>query len=237
MASDYDPIDPEALPEGTVSEQSVRAELSAIESLLSGATGTDNYLEAIVRNQRIQMLQSGVKSAFGPSSPEEIPAGVLGRAIEKINEQQTGDVLFDIGGSKRVYTFRSTEDIDDGDQVRVLEDGRIEELENESAAAGNTLSEIIEGSQTLTNDNFKNISWGFRASAITIVNDTAETATNPVDFEIRFKDPDEEASNITVTPDDRTLSLSGVDGIGAKSVWVRQVNDDENRDVRVIAVE
>lgn len=237
MASDFEPIDPEALPEGAVSEQNVKAELSAVESLLSGVTGSDDYLEAIVRNQRVQLLQSGVTSAFGPSRAEEIPAGVLGRAIETINEQQTGEVLFEIGGSKRVYTYRSTEDINDGDQVRVRDDGLIELLENESAAAGNTLSQIVQGQQTLTNDNFTNISWGFRASAITVVNDTAQTATNAVTFEIRFKDPDKAASNITITPDDRTLSLSGVNGIGASSVWVRQVNGNENRDVRVIAVE
>jgi len=235
MSTDYDPIDPEMLPEGTASERVVREELTAVESLLSSATGTDEYLEAIVRNQRVQLMQSG--GSFGPPAAGSIPTGVLGTTLETINEQQTGDVLFDIAGTKRVYTFRSDEDIAEGQTIRVRDDGLIELLENQSAAEGNTLSSIFSGEQTLTSDSFTNISWGFRASTVTVINDTAETANSPVTFELRFKDPDESASDITLTPDDRSISLSGTNGIGAKSVWLRQTDADEDRRVRVIAVE
>lgn len=125
---EFEPIDAEALPEGAVSEQRVKRELSIVEALTSGASSSDNYLEAIVRNQRIRMLQSGIESVFGPSEADNIPTGVLGTAAQTINDGQVGDVVFTIGGTKRVYKMRADDSLDPGDTIEVIESGVVEKF-------------------------------------------------------------------------------------------------------------
>lgn len=126
MPDDYAEIDDEALPEGTASARRVQSELNIIEQILSGGSSTDNYLEAIVRNQRAQMVQSGIESVMGPSSPDNIPSGVIGYTVESIPNGQSGDVVFDIGGTRRSYTMRADGSVGAGTQIRSVGDGVFE---------------------------------------------------------------------------------------------------------------
>lgn len=134
MPDDYAEIDSEALPEGTASERRVQSELNIIEQILSGGSSTDNYLEAIVRNQRVQMVQSGIESVMGPSSSDNIPRGVIGYTIDSIPNGQSGDVVFDIGGTRRSYTMQADGSVGAGTQIRSLGDGVFEEYSGGAAS-------------------------------------------------------------------------------------------------------
>lgn len=229
-------IDSTRLAEGAVSSQQVENELGLAESLLSRATSTDEYLEAIVRNQRAGLLQSGVSNVFGPRTGQDIPPGVLGTALEALNEQQTGEVLFNISGTERVYVMRATEDIAGGRTVRVTPDGEVELLDNELAAQGTTLSRYFSDEVSVNGNKFRNVEWDFRASTVTVVNLAADAGIDST-VEVRFGDPDIDVDNIEIAPDDRSLTFAGVNGVGASKLWFRSQDSTAGHEVKFIVVE
>mgnify|MGYP000450400486 CR=1 FL=1 len=104
----------------------IRSELNVVEQLTAGASAVDEYLEALVRLQMVQInsTQLGTnKAAFGGIDTQDLPEGFAGIALEDIPAGKTGSALFDISGSRLVTEVDAiTTDVTQDDVVRIIQD-------------------------------------------------------------------------------------------------------------------
>jgi len=107
--------------------QDVREHLNIIERLVSGASSSDEYFEAIIRNQAmmIQLMEGG-----GASVPEigsfGVPENTAGIAIQGASENDLAEFLYKTDGRTVVDNFEAASDIDDGEVATVNSGGRLE---------------------------------------------------------------------------------------------------------------
>lgn len=221
-----------------VSVNDVEEQLNVIEKALSDISPGDNFARAILENQRTMLVQStsggGGVSALALNGVSDLSEGVVGTAMETFNENAYGDVLFSLSGTDRIMQARAGEDIIEGDSVYVVgENDVVETVENQGATEGNRRSQLASEEITVASDSYKEVSWDFSASVLSVIIDTESV-------EVRIVDPDEddEGDDITIKPSDGKLTLSGSNGVAVNRFWIRlKDGTSADQEVRYIAVE
>lgn len=104
-------------------------ELNFIENALNQLSGGDEYLEAILQNQRLQllwMLQQQATGAIPASMAEdgftdqELPLNAIGIANGRIYENDTGRATFQLQGSVFSSQVKTLDEVTSGTPVRVV---------------------------------------------------------------------------------------------------------------------
>ena len=104
---------------GNLDDRQVEENLNFIEKLMGQISSDDEYLAAILHNQKI------LTEAFaGPNTPVAgtsvgIPSGTAGLAVDSIAEGETGTVLFKVDGRTVLSDFRAGSEINPDEVVRV----------------------------------------------------------------------------------------------------------------------
>lgn len=125
----------------------VRGNINLIENFLGQLSGDDEYLEAILQNQVLQ-LRAQLANAGLPGGPQSeggvftdiekgaLPVDAIGVAAEDIRLNDTGDAVFQLDGSTFRATVRNVDDfeLDAGQAVEVV--GRQNSVEAAGAAGG-----------------------------------------------------------------------------------------------------
>lgn len=107
--------------------EDVKEHLNFIEELIAGASSSDEYLEAIVRNQQlmIALMEGG-----GGSVPEigsvGVPEDTAGIAIQSASKGDLAEFLYKNNGRTIVSKLESSSDIQGGEVVTVNSDGDLE---------------------------------------------------------------------------------------------------------------
>lgn len=107
----------------SLDQEDVNESLSFIEQMLSNLSSDDEYLAAILHNQKImtQALAGGDTPMTGQGS--NIPPGTAGLALASISEDDVGDILFKIDGRTVISDLRAGTEISADEVVRVGDDG------------------------------------------------------------------------------------------------------------------
>lgn len=111
---------------GSITDEEVKEHLNFIEELMSHASANDEYLAAILNNQRlmVQALSGETTPVNGESSG--IPSGTAGLATEGISQGDVGEILFKVDGRTVLSDFRAGTEINPDEVVRVAEtDGEV----------------------------------------------------------------------------------------------------------------
>jgi len=119
-----------------LSQEDVEEQLSFLERFLSEAGPSDEYGDAILRNQAMildGMLNGGNQSGmggFGGSSSlgqsagdvdtSQIPRGVVGSSTEDIPNGERGEVLFNIDGTNYEATVEASSEIERNEVVTIV---------------------------------------------------------------------------------------------------------------------
>lgn len=130
------------LTEQVVTGEEIRNQLSIVEQIRQQFSGDDEYLDALLEGQKLQLMQMAQTqdlienfSGFGDNS--NIPVGRVGRMLEDVTLGQTGDAVFSFGGSPRRVTVRADETLGELDTVQVIDDDNlVEKAKIESLLAG-----------------------------------------------------------------------------------------------------
>lgn len=125
-----------------VTTEDVRRELNSIESFLAGLSTDDEFLEAIVHNQRLMGLtllqlldetsdgsglpgggDGGDDGDSGSGGGSELEIDSIGIATEDISSGSSGSAVFNVNGSWQRVTVNSGQDISDNDILIVTGEG------------------------------------------------------------------------------------------------------------------
>lgn len=109
---------------GSLDEEQVRESLNFIERALAGISSDDEYLAAMLHNQKIltQALMGETTPAMGGQS-SGVPPGTAGISLENIAEDDVGDILFKVDGRTVISNFRAAAEVQNEEVVRVGEEG------------------------------------------------------------------------------------------------------------------
>lgn len=135
MATSSDPYYTQA-----ISPEEVRAELSTIEQLISSISSKDEYLEAMLHGQRLQLMkmlqqQEQMEMMSGWGEITELPIGAIGRSLSDVGEGQWGKAEFNFSGSPRLVEVRADEDLELGDTIVIIDEENTVEIEEDSQFA------------------------------------------------------------------------------------------------------
>lgn len=109
----------------------VKEHLNFIEKLVDGADSSDEYFEAMIRNQAvmISLLEGG-----GSNVPEVgsfgVPADTAGIAIQGASEGDYAEFLYKADGRTVIGDFEVESDINSGEVAKVTEDGSLQPKTN-----------------------------------------------------------------------------------------------------------
>ena len=109
---------------GSLSEEQVEDSLNFLERALAGLSSDDEYLAAVLHNQKIitQALVGENTPAMGGQS-SNIPPGTAGISLENISEDDVGDVLFKVDGRTVIGSLRAAAEVNPEEVVRVGDGG------------------------------------------------------------------------------------------------------------------
>lgn len=126
--------------EQAITPEEVRDELSTIEKLISSLSSKDEYLEAMMHAQRLQLMEMlqqkemmEVMSGWGEIT--ELPVGAIGRSLSDVGEGQWGKAEFNFSGSPRLVEVRANEDLEVGDTIAIIDEQNRVEIEDDSQFA------------------------------------------------------------------------------------------------------
>lgn len=121
-----------------IGPESVREQLNVIEQLQGSLGASDEYLEAILENQRAVLMMTLAQSPAGSIPPDQderspierrsLPIDALGIANRVIHENDTGPATFQLQGTVFNAEVRATEDLAAGDAIIVTGSGNEVEL-------------------------------------------------------------------------------------------------------------
>lgn len=120
---------------GSITDEEVEEHLNFIEKLSNELSAGDEYLAAILNNQKlmVQALSGETTPIAGTSSG--VPAGTAGLATTDISEGDVGRILFKINGRTVISSFKAGSEINVDEVVRVSDtDGKIYPISNVSAS-------------------------------------------------------------------------------------------------------
>lgn len=124
----------------------VRERLNIVERLTSAASGQDEFLAAILRNQQVQLLQElgraglpggpGGEGIYDDAETGALPQSIIGVAAEDIDINAKGSAVFQLEGSVFEAEVRNSSDqpLDAGGAVEVV--GRKNAVDAAGAAGG-----------------------------------------------------------------------------------------------------
>jgi len=112
----------------TVSD--AEAEINTLERLIGGFTGDDEYMEAILRNQRLRLkllleqTRGGLPAieSQGNRNRRGVPRGALGIANRTIYEDDNGPATFQVNGTVFVTEVDADETLPAGDPIKTVDD-------------------------------------------------------------------------------------------------------------------
>lgn len=118
-----------------VTSDEVESQLNFIEKVLTSGGVSDEYGEAVLRNQKaiLESLTGG--GGVGGGSPvsggvkvidtENLPEGVVGTASENIPNSEVGVALFNIEGTTYEAEVRASSDIENGEVITVMDQNNL----------------------------------------------------------------------------------------------------------------
>lgn len=140
-----------------LSTEDVESELNTIERLLSSVSPQDELMEALLHNQRIQLLGmlqrqqrqeqqhselvsavsgQGTDVTYEDDQTAELPVGLVGRALTEITLGSRGEGEFQVAGSGRVVDVRANNEIEAGSTIAIVgRDNLVTEKDDATAPA------------------------------------------------------------------------------------------------------
>ena len=107
--------------------EEVREHLNFIERLVSGADSSDEYMEAIIRNQAVMIsLMEGGGASVPVVGEFGVPPNTAGIAITGASEGDYAEFLYKTDGRTVVEGFQTYSDITSGEVAIVNDDGLLE---------------------------------------------------------------------------------------------------------------
>jgi hypothetical protein len=233
-----------------VSPQEVRREIDFIEDLMGGLSSDDEYLQAILHNQKMMgmlMLQMVEGSDGGagpaPSDPTNLDVGAVGIAAEGISSSSTGVGVFNAKGSWYSVGVNAQQQINEDDIIVVNgQDNEVIPSTDISRDHLNIVSDFDISSDPESPDPqyeaYNNITvedgtenlleWNFPADSVAIYNISAN-------IEVAFKKPSESNRKLLLRSADDPFSITGVNGLKATRLWYESASGaDETVNVIVV---
>jgi len=105
-----------------VTWEDIRQELNWVESALTTLSSDDDFLRAILQNQKV-MLMAQLQRLQGGFDLSNVPVGVIGRSAEPIQKNDTGLAVFTLGGTTYRASVTAEEDIGAFEGVVVSDTG------------------------------------------------------------------------------------------------------------------
>lgn len=221
--------------------EDVREEISFIENLMGGLSSDDEYLQAILSNQRmtgmliLQMIEQqpggggGVDSGVDTTS---LPLDTVGIATEDISSSSTGTGVFNIDGawySARVDPGQNVDEDDvivvNGQENEVVPSQSItrdhlnivSDLELDLDENGQDAKYDAYNNLTAEDGNEKSVNWGYPADSVAIYGISG-------DVQVAFKRPSKNNRLIEITQSDAPFSITGVNGLKAEELWYQSAS-------------
>lgn len=127
-----------------MSVEDIQQEINYFEWLESQFSAQDELLAAVVRNQRIQLMQlmmqsqqsirpGGPSDAFDDAQGLTVPMDAVGITNRRIYEQDRGPATFQVDGTVFAATVEADEDLEPGRIVRVIGEGNLVKQERNVA--------------------------------------------------------------------------------------------------------
>jgi len=232
-----------------VSPQEVRREIDFIEDLMGGLSSDDEYLQAILHNQKmmgmlmLQMVEgSDGRAGPTPSDPTNLDVGAVGIAAEDISSSSTGVGVFNAKGSWYSVGVNAQQQINEDDIIVVNgQDNEVIPSTDISRDHLNIVSDfdldtdetnqdakydVYSGLSAETSE--KDVGWGYPADSVAIYSISG-------DVQVAFKKPSKSNRLITITQADAPFSITGVNGLKAERLWY-QSNTGSTETMNVLAV-
>lgn len=226
-------------------EQEVQRSLNFVEQIANAASGQDDYMAAILMNQKLLaqgLLGMGAFSGnkvtnVSQVDKDNLPEGLTGTSVEAIENGARGNALFDVGGSKIEARVKASGEVDKNEAVVVIDD---DNLVRPSPSTQDTFNVQVQGLQGAGNNQYHSTeselpvtsteeekhSWDFVADEIAIYGFDAP-------IYVAFNDPENDDRLIPLSPEDEPFSLS----ISTSKIHYRkQSPNDANTSINVIAL-
>jgi len=210
-------------------EDEVKKTLNIAERALGGLDASDDYLAALLQNQKLLaqgLLDSGVfanKNDIGINNIDRssLPIGLTGTSTEEIEREDTGIAIFDVAGGTVEARVRANGKIERNEPVVVMdEDNEV----RSSQGVGETLNVRVKGrqgsedsgyyatEQPVAVDSFQEetIEWDFLAEEVAVFG-----YDKPI--YIAFNDPENSNRLIPLNPKEESFSM----GISTRKLWYR----------------
>jgi hypothetical protein len=130
-----------------ITVEEVRDSLNALEAIETRLSGEDDFLAAMVRNQRV-IAQAVL--ANGTVGIGDVPPHTAGLAVDDAKSGSSIDVLFQLDGRTVVESFRSENSVSKGETLVVAEDGEsvrpVVEVDESKLTIGSTSRAFIQSS-------------------------------------------------------------------------------------------
>lgn len=104
--------------------ESISRNIDALERLIGSISPSDDFGEAIVRNQTL-MLQALRASQSGEIDRENLAVGLVGTATERINVAARGPAIFTVGGSEFRVEVLADAEVQEDQEVVVVGEGNV----------------------------------------------------------------------------------------------------------------
>lgn len=249
--------DRSALSEQVVTTEEIRRELSTIERIRQQFSGQDEFMEALLEGQKLQLMQMEqtgrlLEEFAGYGDVGEISIGRVGKALEEIPLGQSGEAVFSFGGSPRKVMVRADQSIKPTDTIEIVGEGNLAELTSRDSLLGddsgddsddsgtqpyvkspdgsNTANYFSTGesSETITSaSKFTRFDFGRIANVINLRFDQS--------IELALADPAGDEGNIMPLESTESPFTIGSDsGISTAFIWIRKADSstaDPNIDI------
>jgi len=110
-------------------QEDVEEEISLLERALAQLSDDDEWLSALLRNQKVMTEAVAGSNALGIGGfePESLPRNTAGISIGRIEDGDMGLALFEVNGNKAVMKVRASGDIASNEVITITgEDDRVE---------------------------------------------------------------------------------------------------------------
>lgn len=150
------PDDAEEFQRQIVSMDDILDDLNFVEAFLNDISGQDEYLEAILQNQRTQLMLALQRAVFsggippGEADPGQLgnlplPLNSIGIMTRDISEGDDGYAVFFLNGGRFRATIKADEDIQQGQPVVVTGKNNLVEEAAESGSVSGLFAEAEPG--------------------------------------------------------------------------------------------
>lgn len=236
---------------GIVTVEDVAQEINYLESLMGGLSADDEFMRAILRNQKI-MLQSmvafgNVQTDTGQTRPviggvdtSNLPSGIAGTSLDDMKEGTTGDALFDISGTKIVVDIKANSDINENEVVVItgsdnqvvpasgIEPSSVSGGENtgpdKPVFGGTAPDEVI----TVDNEDYVKHNLDLIADDLVLLFDG--------DLVLSMDDPNEGSNEVLLLPSDSPLTIGPDKGLQRDKFWYKRGPDQTSDfNIRIIS--